>query len=109
MPRDAASFHARHERTMTILGDAQPVGGWTGNRVTAWLRARRDQIIVFVVLIAIWQILTLWLGVYWVGSPWGVLRRFVLGIAGGDLLAHASYTFIEALAGFVLGAIPAVL
>lgn len=94
---------------MTTLGDARPAGRWTGNRFVAWLLARRDQIVVFVVLIAIWQLLSLWLGVYWVGSPWGVLRRFVLGVFGGDLLVHASYTFTEALAGFLLGAIPAVL
>ena len=93
---------------MTTLGNTQPVGS-AGSRVTAWLYARRDQIVVFVVLIAIWQILSLWLGVYWVGSPWGVLKRFVVGIAGGELLEHASYTFVEALAGFLLGAIPAVL
>jgi NitT/TauT family transport system permease protein len=94
---------------MTALGDIRPAGGWTGNRFVGWLRARRDQLIVFVVLIAIWQALTMKVGVYWVGSPWGVLQRFVIGIAGGDLLVHASYTFIEALAGFLLGAIPAML
>jgi NitT/TauT family transport system permease protein len=48
------------------------------------------------------------LGVYWVGSPWGVLTRFVTGMLGGDLLINASYTFVEAIAGFLLGAIPAV-
>jgi NitT/TauT family transport system permease protein len=94
---------------MTTMGNTQPVGSMTGSRVTVWLRARRDQIIVLLVLIAIWQVLSMWLGVYWVGSPWGVLRRFVTGIFGGDLLVHASYTFIEALAGFLIGAIPAVL
>jgi NitT/TauT family transport system permease protein len=93
---------------MSALGDAGEVGR-TGNRFVAWLYARRDQIIVLVVLIAIWQILSYWLGVYWVGSPWGVFRRLVVGLAGGELLGHMSYTFIEALAGFLLGAIPAIL
>jgi NitT/TauT family transport system permease protein len=111
MARQAAPFQAcgGENGRMTILGDAQPAGSWTGNRFTAWLRARRDQVIVLVALIAIWQLLSLWLGVYWVGSPWGVLRRFVLGVFGGDLLVHASYTFTEALAGFLIGAIPAAL
>src|SRR4051812_31961446 len=56
--------------------------GWT----PAALRARADQVLVLVVLIAIWQALSLFLGPYWIGSPWGVLTRFVQGIAGGDLL-----------------------
>jgi len=94
---------------MTTMGEKREVGSVASSKLAAWLYAHRDQIIVFVVLVAIWQILSLWLGVYWVGSPWGVLKRFVVGIAGGELLEHASYTFVEALAGFLLGAIPAVL
>ena len=94
---------------MTTMGETREVGRVASSKLAAWLYAHRDQIIVFVVLVAIWQILSLWLGVYWVGSPWGVLKRFVVGIAGGELLEHASYTFVEALAGFLLGAIPAVL
>jgi len=94
---------------MTTMGETREVGSAASSKLAAWLYAHRDQIIVFVVLVAIWQILSLWLGVYWVGSPWGVLKRFVVGIAGGELLEHASYTFVEALAGFLLGAIPAVL
>ncbi len=93
---------------MTTVGNAQ-AAGWTGGRIGAWLRARGDQIVVFIVLVAIWQVLSFFLGVYWVGSPWGVLRRLVVGVLGGDLLAHASYTFIEALTGFLIGAIPAAL
>jgi len=94
---------------MTTMGETREVVRVASSKLAAWLYAHRDQIIVFVVLVAIWQILSLWLGVYWVGSPWGVLKRFVVGIAGGELLEHASYTFVEALAGFLLGAIPAVL
>ena len=94
---------------MSALGDTREAGGWTAGRAVAWLRARGDQIIVLVVLIAIWQVLSMMLGLYWVSSPWGVLRRFVTGIAEGDLLVHASYTFTEAIIGFLLGAIPAAL
>ena len=70
-------------------------------------RARGDQVIVLLVLIAIWQACSLTFGTYWVGSPWGVLTRFITGIFGGDLLRHASYTLIEAVAGFLIGALPA--
>ncbi len=76
-----------------------------------WLaiRARIDQLAVLVVLIAIWQAASLWLGVYWIGSPWGVASRVAAGILNGDLLRHAGYTVGEAVAGFVLGAVPAAL
>src|SRR5262245_48290841 len=97
---------------MTTMGEAHQVGSAANGRL-AWLRARRDQLMVFVVLVAIWQLLSMkgiGPGVYLVGSPWGVLQRFVTGVfLGGDLLVHMSYTFSEALAGFLLGAIPAVL
>ena len=71
------------------------------------LRARGDQFLVLVALIAIWQGLSFTLGSYWVGSPWGVATRFVYGISTGDLLRQSSYTLIEAVAGFVIGALPA--
>ena len=71
------------------------------------LRARFDQFLVLVALIAIWQALSFALGVYWVGSPFGVSARVFAGILNGDLLRHASYTAGEAAAGFVLGAVPA--
>jgi NitT/TauT family transport system permease protein len=97
------------EEWMTVLGETQENGGSAVSRLVTWLRARGDQVITFFVLIAIWQVLSLMLGIYWVSSPWGVLTRFVTGILGGDLLINASYTFIEALIGFLLGAIPAIL
>ena len=94
---------------MAVLGETEGNGSSVLSRLSARLRGRGDQVITFFVLIAIWQILSLTLGVYWVGSPWGVLKRFVTGIMGGDLLINASYTFTEALIGFLLGAIPAIL
>jgi NitT/TauT family transport system permease protein len=94
---------------MVVAGETQ-TGVSTGiPRPGTRLRGRGDQVIAFIVLIAVWQILSMTLGVYWVGSPWGVLSRFVTGVLGGDLLTHASYTFVEAAVGFVLGAIPAIL
>ncbi|MGZ3409138.1 MAG: ABC transporter permease [Xanthobacteraceae bacterium] len=94
---------------MTIIGDTQPAGKFRLAHLTVWLRDHGDQLIAFVVLIGIWQALSMTLGVYWVGSPWGVLSRLVTGTLSGELLGHASYTFVEALTGFVLGAVPAIL
>ncbi len=94
---------------MAVLGDSQDMGRTSSATVSGRLWTYRDQILTFFILIGTWQVLSMTLGVYWVGSPWGVLTRFVSGIAGGELLVNASYTFIEALAGFVLGAVPAVL
>src|SRR5690348_4390582 len=91
-----------------------PGGGSTIGRPDLWhriatsLRAYGDQILVLVVLVAIWQVPSMTLGSYWVGSPWGVATRFVAGIGDGTLLHQASYTVFEAAAGFVLGALPAV-
>jgi NitT/TauT family transport system permease protein len=59
-------------------------------------------------LFGIWQALSLWLGTYWVGSPWGTVTRLASGVAGGELLKHASFTLAEALIGFVVGGIPAI-
>jgi NitT/TauT family transport system permease protein len=71
-------------------------------------RARSDQVLVMVLLLAIWQGLSLAFGTYWIGSPWGVATRLASGIASGEILRHASYTLLEATAGFLLGALPAV-
>lgn len=93
---------------MAVLDDSQDAGATGPARMTARVWAYRDQFLTFFILIGIWQTLSMTLGVYWVGSPWGVLTRFVTGMLGGDLLINASYTFVEALAGFLLGAIPAI-
>lgn len=71
------------------------------------LRERGDQALVLIVLIAVWQALSMKLGIYWVGSPWGVVTRLTGDILSGEILVHASYTLFEALAGFFIGAIPA--
>src|SRR5215471_21107687 len=71
-------------------------------------RARSDQVLVMVLLLAIWQGLSLALGTYWIGSPWGVATRLASGVASGEILRHASYTLLEAAAGFLIGALPAV-
>ena len=78
-------------------------------RAKSVLRTRGDQLLVLIVLLAIWQGLSMALGTYWIGSPWGVITRLRSGVWGGDLLHHASYTLFEAVAGFLIGAIPAAL
>jgi ABC-type nitrate/sulfonate/bicarbonate transport system permease component len=93
---------------MTTLGERWTAGHSGTRGFTASLRTRGDQILVLVVLVLIWQVLSLTLGAYWVGSPWGVATRFASGIASGDLITHASYTVTEAAAGFIIGALPAV-
>jgi NitT/TauT family transport system permease protein len=76
-------------------------------RSSQLLRSRIDQALVLVVLFAIWQVLSLTFGTYWIGSPVGVVTRLWHGALYGDLLQHASYTALEAVAGFFIGAIPA--
>jgi len=76
-------------------------------RLAALLRAGGDQVLVLVALLALWQGLSLTLGTYWVGSPWGVVTRLANGAISGEILRHASYTLLEAAAGFLIGALPA--
>ena len=76
-------------------------------RLVATLRARADQITVLLVLVVAWQVLSVAFGTYWIGSPVGVLTRVMAGIASGDLLRHAGITLSEAVAGFLIGAVPA--
>lgn len=71
------------------------------------VRSRADQVLVLAALLAIWQGLSLAFGTYWIGSPWGVATRLASGVLSGELLTHASYTLLEAVAGFLIGAIPA--
>jgi NitT/TauT family transport system permease protein len=77
-------------------------------RLAAWFRTSGDQLLVLAALIAIWQALSMTLGTYWVGSPWGVATRLAAGLLDGELLRQASYTMVEGAAGFVLGALPAI-
>jgi len=94
---------------MTSLGHSRASGNGAAEpgRAVALLKARGDQLVVLVLLFAIWQALSFWLGTYWIGSPWGVVTRLYDGVVNGAILHHASYTFAEAVIGFILGAIPA--
>lgn len=86
--------------------ESQGVASWP-ERIAAVLRARSDRLLVLIILIAVWQALSLWLGAYWVGTPWGTVTRLVSGVLSGDILRHASYTLLEAALGFVIGGLPA--
>jgi NitT/TauT family transport system permease protein len=94
---------------MASLDHSQIAEPAAGGRIETWFRARRDQLIVLVALFAIWQALSFWLGTYWVGSPLNVVTRFYAGVMNGTILYHGSFTLAEALIGFAIGAIPAIL
>src|SRR3954462_13403653 len=68
-----------------------------------------DRLIVLVILLAAWQGGSLWLGNYLLSSPWAVATRFVASLFNGELVFHGGYTINEALAGCVIGGVPAVL
>jgi NitT/TauT family transport system permease protein len=93
---------------MTSLGHSQaPAAAQSG--LVSMLRNRGDQVLVLVLLLGIWQALSLWLGTYWIGSPLGVAVRLYNSVLNGAILHHAAYTLSEAVIGFIIGAIPAVL
>ena len=68
-----------------------------------------DRLIVLLILLAAWQAGSLWLGDYWLSTPWSVASRFVASLLNGELIFHGSYTVQEAVIGCVIGGIPAVL
>lgn len=95
---------------MVSLGQGQVTDEGGGqSRLAGMLRGRGDQLLVLVLLFAVWQLLSMWLGTYWIGSPWGVVVRLYDGVVHGSILQHSAITLAEAVIGFVIGAIPAVL
>ena len=73
------------------------------------MRVWFDRLLVLLILLAAWQGGSLWLGNYWLSSPWAVATRFVASLFNGELAFHGGYTINEALAGCVIGGVPAVL
>jgi NitT/TauT family transport system permease protein len=73
------------------------------------MRVWFDRLIVLVILLAAWQGGSMWLGNYWLSSPWSVATRFVASLFNGELVFHASYTISEAVIGCIIGGVPAVL
>jgi NitT/TauT family transport system permease protein len=79
-----------------------------------WLRAIRwrtllDRLLVAAVILGLWQFGSAMVGEYWLSSPWAAASRFAAQTLNGELLFHAGYTLGEAVAGAVIGGIPAVL
>jgi NitT/TauT family transport system permease protein len=96
---------------MASVDHSRTSGGDGAREARLWslLKARGDQLLVLVIFFALWQALSMWLGTYWIGSPWGVVTRLYDGIMNGSILHHGSYTLSEAVIGFFIGAIPAAL
>ncbi len=68
-----------------------------------------DRVLVLLLILALWQAGSLWVGTYWLSSPWATTTRFVELTHNGELLRHAGYTLAEAGAGTLIGGLPAVL
>src|SRR5262245_66353080 len=77
-------------------------------RAIRW-RTLIDRILVLVLIIALWQVGSLWFGAYWLSSPWATTTRFVELILNGELIRHSGYTLAEAGGGTLIGGLPAVL
>jgi NitT/TauT family transport system permease protein len=81
--------------------------GSTWGGAAARLRTHGDRLLVLVAIVVLWQAASMAFGVYWFGTPWGVLTRLVDGIWSGEILRHASFTVEEAVLGFLIGGVPA--
>src|SRR5882724_13213562 len=68
-----------------------------------------DRLIVLLVLLALWQAGSATFGDYWLSTPWSTVSRFFVSLTNGELVFHGGYTISEALAGCVIGGVPAVL
>jgi len=72
-------------------------------------RTVTDRLIVLVVILAAWQIGSLFVGAYWLSSPGAVAWRFTAQVLNGELIRQAGYTIEESLIGILVGGVPAVL
>jgi len=68
-----------------------------------------DRFIAFVLVIAGWQVCSIYFGPIWFSSPLRVLDRFIEEARSGDLWFQTEYTLKAALYGSLLGGIPAAL
>lgn len=68
----------------------------------------RDRVIVFVLLMAAWQLASLTAGSYWIASPVATGTAFVGAVLDGSLAFQAAYTLQATGLGIVLGGIPGV-
>jgi NitT/TauT family transport system permease protein len=77
-------------------------------RAIRW-RTVGDRVLVLALILAGWQIGSVIVGEYWLSSPWATASRFVAQVWSGELLWQAGYTLGEAVAGTIIGGVPAVL
>ncbi len=77
-------------------------------RVPSW-RVHVDRLVVFVLVIALWQFCSEYFGTIWFSSPWRVLTRFIDEVQNGDLYFNTIVTMKEAFYGALVGGIPGAL
>jgi NitT/TauT family transport system permease protein len=68
-----------------------------------------DRVMVFIALIALWQLLSWRFGAQWIATPVVTAQHLVTSIANGSLWRNTSFTLTEALLGFLIGGIPGAL
>ncbi len=73
--------------------------------VPSW-RVHVDRLVVFVFLIALWEVCSLYFGTIWFSSPLRVLIRFIAELQSGKLLSNTLVTLKEAFYGALLGGLP---
>jgi NitT/TauT family transport system permease protein len=73
------------------------------------LRLWVDRLIVFVVLIGLWQAGSAYFGAYWLSTPYLTVTKFIASLMSGELIRHAGYTLQETFFGALIGGVPAVL
>lgn len=72
-------------------------------------RMWQDRCLLAAALLLAWQAAAWAFGPYWISAPALVAQRLWTLLANGDLWFHGRFTVGEALAGFVLGAVPGAL
>ncbi|MCR5857976.1 ABC transporter permease [Mesorhizobium sp. J428] len=61
---------------------------------------------VVALLLASWQIGSVYTGPQWISSPLLVSEQLLLWFGSGEILYHLGYTLLAAVLGFLIGAIP---
>jgi ABC-type nitrate/sulfonate/bicarbonate transport system permease component len=80
----------------------------SATRAPPW-RVHFDRLVIFVVMIALWQFCSDYFGTIWFSSPWRVLTRFIGEVQNGDLWFNTLVTLKEAFYGALVGGIPGAL
>jgi NitT/TauT family transport system permease protein len=91
-----------------VLPRARPRSRFQAGPAPRW-RVYVDRLIVFVLVIALWQFCSVYFGAIWFSSPWRVLTRFFVEVRNGELFFNTIYTLKAAFYGALLGGIPGVL